>query len=358
MKLVLLLLSSSLPTFAQSFFAVAIRPPASTPVRVYYVTDRKANPSVNDPKNKNLFTADRSENGALAYGSCIVTIPREHVVGSLEEPLPGLPEDATKHVMLYSVDREHESEFYRLVRDQVAHSGRKDTFVFIHGYNTTFQDAARRTAQIAYDLKFEGAAIFYSWPSQGKKRSYLVDETNASWTLPHLEAFLKEIRSKSGATRVHIIAHSMGARILTQALRDIGSDKSEGVRFNQIILAAPDIDRDTFAELARAINVSADRITLYASSRDRALKLSRDIHGYTRAGESGSNLTIVPGVDTVDATTVYTDFFSDFLSHSYFTGRTVLSDLFLLLNYNLSPAARFAIFPRTSGKRHYWEFHP
>jgi esterase/lipase superfamily enzyme len=358
MKLLLILASGVLPALAQSFEAIAVRPPASVPMRVLYVTDRKANPRSNDPKNKSLFTAERSPDGSLSYGTCIVTIPREHVIGSLEEPLPGLPEDATKHVMLYSVDPGSDTEFYRLARDAVSYSDRTDTFVFIHGFNTTFQDAARRTAQIAYDLKFEGAAIFYSWPSQGKASRYLVDETNATWTVPHLETFLKELRVRSGAAKVHIIAHSMGARILAQALRDLGSDRPARVRFNQIVLAAADIDRATFIELAGAINGTGDRITLYASSRDRALKLSRGIHGYTRAGESGTAMTIVPGMDTVDATSVYTDFFSDLLSHSYFTGRTVLADLFLLLKYDLPPRSRFAVFPRTIGKSGYWEFHP
>lgn len=358
MKLLLILISSVLPALAQPFVAIAVRPPASTSMRVYYVTDRKASPTKGDLKSKSLFTAERSADGSLSYGTCIVTIPREHVVGSLEEPLPGLPEDATKHVILYSVDPGSDAEFYRLARDAIAHSDRRDAFVFIHGFNTTFQDAARRTAQIAYDLKFEGAAIFYSWPSQGKASRYIVDETNASWTLPHLETFLKELRARTGASRVHIIAHSMGARILTQALRDLGSGNSARLRFNQIVLAAADIDRDTFIELAHTIEGAGDRITLYASSRDRALKLSRGVHGYTRVGESGINIMVTPGMDTIDASSVSIDFFSDLFSHSYFTGRTVLSDLFLLMKYDLPPRNRFAVFPRTIGKDGYWEFHP
>ena len=150
----------------------------------------------------------------------------------------------------------------------------------------------------------------------------------------------------------------MGARILAGAMKNLSLDGSSDVRFNQVILAAPDIDRDTFAALASAINHMADRMTIYASSRDRALKLSKLAHGYPRAGESGDALTIVPGVDTVDATAVYTDFFSDLLSHSYFTGRTVLSDLFSLFGYDLPPMARFAIFPDSRGSSRYWVFRP
>ena len=53
---------------------------------------------------------------------------------------------------------------------------RPEVFVFVHGYNVTFEGAAQRTAQIAYDLKFSGAPIFYSWPSQARTLEYTVDD--------------------------------------------------------------------------------------------------------------------------------------------------------------------------------------
>lgn len=350
-RLVILLISTALLAAAQEFPAVAIQPPGTTTaVRVYYATDRNAG-TRRDVKH--MYAAARSPNGDLSYGTCIVTIPRSHVLGSLEEPgLFEFREDDTKHVILKKVEPTGGQDFYAQVRRRISEAERKDAFVFIHGFNTTFHDAARRTAQIAYDLKFDGAPVFYSWPSQGRASQYLVDETNAEWTIPHLVAFLREFRAKSGGRRVHLIAHSMGARVLTRALKDVGSARSAMARFNQIILAAPDIDADTFVELARAMNHTGDRITLYASSRDRAIKISKLVHGYPRAGESGNALVVVGGVDTVDATSVETDFYG----HSYFAGRTVLSDLFLLIKYDLSPSARFALFPQSRDRRVYWEF--
>jgi esterase/lipase superfamily enzyme len=310
-----LLIAITFPSAAQQFFAVAVQPPGTvTSMRVYYVTDRKLGPQADV---RHMYTAERSRNGDLSYGTCIVTIPRSHVLGSLEEPsLFEFSEDVTKHVILQKVAVKDDHDFYDMVRARVRTADRKDAFVFIHGYNTTFYDAARRTAQIAYDLKFDGAPIFYSWPSQGKASQYIVDETNAEWTLPHLITFLQKIRAKTGAMRIHLIAHSMGARVLTRALKELDSDKTTRTRFNQIVLAAPDIDAETFAAIAKAINHAGDRITMYASSRDRAIKLSKSVHGYARAGEAGGALVVVPGVDTIDATTVSTDFFS----HSYFSG--------------------------------------
>jgi esterase/lipase superfamily enzyme len=177
-------------------------------------------------------------------------------------------EDGAKHVILVSAESQADAVFYRFVNEAISHSDRRDAFIFIHGFNTTFQDAARRTGQIAYDLKFEGAAVFYTWPSQGNKSGYLVDQNNAEWTVPHLVTFLREFQAKSGARKVSIIAHSTGARILTSALEHLNSDRSTAVRFSQIILAAPDIDKDIFLQLAKAVNHTADRITLYAPSKD------------------------------------------------------------------------------------------
>jgi esterase/lipase superfamily enzyme len=349
----ILLIAITFPTSAQQFFGVAVQPPGTvTSMRVYYVTDRKFG-SQTDVKQ--MYTAERSRIGDLKYGTCIVTIPRSHVLGSLEEPgLFEFSEDATKHVILQKVAAMGHQDFYDMVRARVRSADRKDAFLFIHGYNTTFHDAARRTAQIADDLKFDGVPIFYSWPSQGKVSQYLVDETNAEWTIPHLVTFLREIRAKTGASKIHLIAHSMGARVLTRALKELDSDQLVTTRFNQIILAAPDIDAETFAAMAKAINRAGDRITMYASSRDRAIKWSKSVHGYPRAGESGRALVVVPGVDTIDATSLSTDFFS----HSYFSGRTVLADLFVLIRFDTSPSGRFALYPQTNkGPSQYWELH-
>lgn len=334
------------------FYPIAKLPPASTARDVYYVTDRR--PSSN-PKN---YTAERSENGSLSYGKCIVTIPRAHVLGSLEDPLLPFLEDGAKHVILVSAESQADAVFYRFVNEAISHSDRRDAFIFIHGFNTTFQDAARRTGQIAYDLKFEGAAVFYTWPSQGNKSGYLVDQNNAEWTVPHLVTFLREFQAKSGARKVSIIAHSTGARILTSALEHLNSDRSTAVRFSQIILAAPDIDKDIFLQLAKAVNHTADRITLYAPSKDWALRLSEAAQGYPRAGESGYGLTLAPGVDTVDATSVRTDLFPDILSHSYYAGPTVLADIFSLIKYDLPPTGRFGLTPVVRNLATYWEFHP
>ena len=104
------------------------------------------------------------------------------------------------------------ASFFDKLSSRIAKSHRKEAFVFVHGFNVTFEDAARRTAQLAYDLGFKGAPILYSWPSKGSLFSYAADEATIDWTVPHLKEFLEEIAFKSGAEVLHIIAQSMGNR--------------------------------------------------------------------------------------------------------------------------------------------------
>jgi esterase/lipase superfamily enzyme len=129
-------------------------------------------------------------------------------------------EDPKKHVVLRGVTEQSLEAFYRNLRQtiQSERAGKevKQALVFIHGFNVSFEDAARRTAQLMYDLKFKGAPIFYSWPSQRAFLDYAVDETNVEWTVPHLEQFLHEIAANSGAEKIYLIAHSMGNRCLAK----------------------------------------------------------------------------------------------------------------------------------------------
>jgi esterase/lipase superfamily enzyme len=206
----------------------------------------------------------------------------------------------------------------------------KKAFVFVHGFDVTFEDAARRTAQLAYDLKFQGVPIFYSWPSRGELAGYPADEATIDWVKPHLKQFLEEVAARSNATSIYLIAHSMGNRALTGALQDIATEKRSNPvpHFREVVLAAPDIDADVFRQLAASIETASDRVTLYASSNDKALAASKDFHQYARAGESGPNLVVVKGIDTVDVSAIDTSF----LGHSYIADNaSVIADIYGLL---------------------------
>ena len=301
-----------------------------------------------------------NDRGVLEMGTCPVSIPKDHEVGEVERPSIfrlEFHEDPTRHVVLMNVERQAEDEFYAALKDRVGRSARKEAFVFIHGFNVTFEAAARRTAQLAYDLQFDGAPVFYSWPSQGGLLKYAVDETNVVWTVPHLKEFLTGIARRSGAEAVHLIAHSMGNRALTAALGSLASElPDEHPMFREVLLTAPDIDADVFrTQIAPAIVKTARRVTLYASSNDEALAMSKRVHGSPRAGDSGSGLVIVPDIDTIDVSTVDTSL----IGHSYYgSNDSVIADMIDLLRDASPPDRRRWLRPMRLGQMLYWVFSP
>ena len=160
--------------------------------------------------------------------------------------------------------------------------------VFIHGYKNTFVEAATRTAQIWADLEVAGEPAFFSWPSQGALKNYVADEASIEASEPFLLRFLTDIARESGASNVSVIAHSMGNRVLlrvvSQAVAKAG--KESFAKFDQIILAAPDVDMDVFNSLAKAYGEVSNQTTLYVSRKDKAVQFSAGsaLHNFPRVG--------------------------------------------------------------------------
>lgn len=323
-------------------------------VKTFFATDRNL---TGKTKPDEMFGASRSN---ITYGTCDVSIPRDHRMGELESPSIWrleFREDPAKHVVLLSVAISPKDKFYSDVAARVHHFPKSSAFLFVHGYNVTFEDAARRTAQIAYDLGFEGAPIFYSWPSQGTTPAYTIDEQNIEWTQTNLRSFLDDFFTRSDAQNVYLIAHSMGNRALTRAVASLLTDKPAlRSRLKEVILTAPDIDAEVFKrDIAPALAATGRPVTLYASSEDLALIASKKVHGYPRAGDSGQGLVVVPGIETIDATHVDTSL----LGHSYFAeARSVLSDMFYLIRNDQRADQRFGLRPIDAQVGRYWEFKP
>lgn len=255
-----------------------------------------------------------------------------------------------------SADELEAVAFWTNVRACVASSTERDILVFIHGFNVTFKNGLRRTAQIAKDLAFPGAPILYRWPSHGSIRRYSADEESIQWTVPHLKEFLRQLLADAGASEVHVIAHSLGNRAAIAAIRELqlpeGTDGA--ARLSQFVLAAPDIDTGTFCQLATAFARKPKHCTLYANSQDRALAASRWKHSYPRAG-GGEDVVVVPYVDTIDATGHATDF----MSHSYFAGPTpVITDLYYVVRSFVPPGKRARLRRRERGPLVYWRMAP
>jgi esterase/lipase superfamily enzyme len=324
-------------------------------VRIFFATNRQPRPDRSEP-----FGSDPAE---MSYGYCDVSIPRDHRMGELEAPSLWrleIREDRAKHVVLTAVERRTAKMFFSEIADRVSQSLKKEALVFVHGFNVTFNDAAKRTAQIAYDLAFDGAVIAFSWPSQGalSPLAYTKDQRNADLSAQRLEELLLELKGTSAQLTLHLVAHSMGNRVLARALERMGAEIQRPRRpaLEEVAMMAPDIDAQLFRQASGTIAASARHVTLYASSADLALKAAQRIAGYPRAGEAGDGLVVVPGIETVDASSVETSMLG--LSHAYYSDNaTILSDLFALIR-GRRPSDRFGLRVIETPAGTYWQFKP
>lgn len=315
------------------------------------------------PKKQNVFAAEAfgDGRGELRCGVCTVSIPMEHKSGALEAPSMlrfEFREDPAKHIVLQRVDPMSESAFKKEFADRAANVAWREALVFIHGYNVSFEDAARRTAQLAHDINFGGIATFYSWPSNGHTLAYTWDEESAQWTVPHFQQFIELIAREGKLKRIHVIAHSMGNRCVLAALQN--GPQFGACRFDQCVFAAPDIDRESFARQIAALagqvtTTEIGHMTLYASRNDKALNLSQKVHRFPRAGDARPGIVLAEGLDSVDASQLETDY----LGHSYFGDTNyIVNDLRKMIEERQPAAKRDRMFEMPIGQKKYWEFRP
>lgn len=324
--------------------------PSHAVVRVLFATDRRV-----ESRRPLAFDLEPAEGNQLSYGTGLVSVPRDHRMGDLEGPsiwrLEFRP-DPDRHVVVLSKELADQTRFFQDVRRLAQRSDQQDALIFVHGYNVGFDDALRRTAQLAYDLGFKGPALTFSWPSQGVLAGYNRDARNVELSVDSLRTVLADLSKRADVKRVHVIAHSMGNRAVVGALAKLGGD----VPVRQIALIAPDIDAELFRRLARQFPSSVGPITLYASSRDAALVAAAKFAGYPRAGQGGQDIVVTAGIETVDASAVDTSLTG--LGHSYYADASqVLSDLFAF--FQGSPASkRFGLRAAKGKDGPYWVFAP
>lgn len=283
----------------------------------------------------------------MHFGKRIVFIPNSRREGELGSPLwKRLLTGTDDRIRLAAGTHLSEDGFRREIRDFLARLDPADQniLVFIHGFNTSFDEAARRSAQLGFDLKVPGITAFYSWPSQGRLSGYLTDLAAIEASEEHIARFLVDVAQLAGQSKVHIIAHSMGNRGLLRAMHRATAQAAlqSGVRFGQIFLAAPDVDVKLFRQLASIYPRVSERTTLYVADEDKALAAMEWIVQDKKAG-SAPPLVILPGIDTVRVKGV--GLFQ--LGHSYVAEQLdVMRDIRALLYWHEPPAQR--------GARNHW----
>jgi esterase/lipase superfamily enzyme len=222
---------------------------------------------------------DLSSDGAH-YSLQLVSVPPQHKPGEIERPAFGGP-DAAKHFLVGSQRRLDEESFGNEIATHI--SGRigsnRDVLLYVHGFNTSYDEARFRLAQIVTDGRFGGVPVLFTWPATSNLLDYGAAKEAATASRDSLANLLRDLGNAPGVGRVHILAHSMGTWLTMEALREraIAGGADLNGKLGTIVLAAPDIDLNVFR--AQTARIDASHISVLVSANDKALSLSRFLAG-------------------------------------------------------------------------------
>ena len=222
-----------------------------------------------------------------------------------------LPRTRFLNLMRAAADR------FPLITDMEQQARQKHVTLFVHGYDNSWEEAARRYEGICRAL-FGGAdglglCILFTWPSDGMKIAYYADRKDAAASGADFAEVLQGLYDLLGArqeegvrnprkacrAKTSIIAHSMGNYVLQKAMQMCWTRKNQPLLVslvNQLVMVAADVDNDLFTGGEAITKGDGDaianltyRISALYSGRDPVLGLSAGMKhfGKRRLGRSG-----------------------------------------------------------------------
>ena len=230
-----------------------------------------------------MFTGERGR--GLSFADIAIAVPPDSNRKIGEVQLPDVaPGDPAKSFVTLRADRIEKSEALKRFHARVAATPKRRVLIFVHGYNTRFDDAVFRFAQIVHDAEAPVTPVLFTWPSRGRVIAYTYDRESANYSRDALESVIQAIARDPAVGEVSILAHSMGNWVTLEALRQMAiRNKTFPPKLKNVMLAAPDVDVDVFRRQIAEIETTGyyPPFTLFVSQDDGALAVSNRIWGGT-----------------------------------------------------------------------------
>jgi len=284
-----------------------------TPRRVYYATNRARR----DNEQEISYGNDPSDEVALGltiigFGGRNMTwsnLNRVSTQSSREEPvklsIAGVVEAAhfqPEATPAEAAQSDQAGWWLADLNDSIEDARDKDLLIYVHGAKVNFYNACAFAAQLDHFMGRDMTSIAFSWPTRQDIFAYVwgsdlqraYDSASALASLIDLLAYATEAR------RIHVLAWSAGARVLTRTftiLRERHPDESEETlrqryRIGTAYFAAGDIPTSEFVVALPTINALVDRVIVTVTSHDEALKTASVLMGGgARIGQSSQTLT-------------------------------------------------------------------
>ena len=219
-----------------------------------------------------------SRGRGLDFADIVVSIPpagaRQPGDVSLPSSLPANPE---RDFVILRADRMDLAQAKANFDARIKRMPGRRVLIFVHGFNTRFEEAVYRFAQIVHDARVDVAPVLFTWPSGGRVTDYVYDRDSAVYSRDALEAVLQALVKDPNVDSISILAHSMGNYLAIESLRQMSiRDHGLSPKIRDVMLASPDIDVDVFRRQIAEIDAGPRpaQFTLFISRDDRALGLS------------------------------------------------------------------------------------
>lgn len=325
-----------------------------TVTRTFFATNR----SLNDGSLPHLmFDSGRAQ--LPSYGKSYITL-RLHPEDTANIELPSmlkvdLGDEPTNPAVLSHNEVQEHDDFIGDLQAAIEEADDDSILVYIHGFNVSFEQAAIRSAQIAYDIGFTGTSVFYSWPAQSSSPAYIADIESARNSQRYFHGFLNDIISQTNSSKIYIVAQGLGARLSSRAMKEVFDvDPAFRSRLQEIVLVAPDIEAEEFdSVLAPSLGTVESPITIYIHSDDSSLASTKDYRSTALVGEYEkvvANDQVVESINVMSADTGLS-------AHAgYRDTDSIIADLWSLISFGSRAAQRNLLNMKNTKDGTYWEY--
>jgi len=225
-----------------------------------------------------LYSGERG--AQIDFNELVVSIPpdRNRKIGEVQWP-KRMPPDPSRDFATLSARQFASVDQVEAWYDQNrSKSGR--VLLFVHGFNTRYESAVYRFAQIAHDSNTDATPVMFTWPSRGSVFDYGYDKESTNYSRSALETLLTGAVAVPEIKEITILAHSMGTWLTVESLRQMAIRNGKiASKITDVILASPDLDVDVFRQQIVDMGPDRPKFTIFVSKDDRALTLSRRISG-------------------------------------------------------------------------------
>ena len=253
--------------------------------RFFYVTNRRLDSEEGPIEER--FDNQRDEN--LKFGLFDTRLEPSLGIGMIINPTDWFQNE---EIQLTRVEVLDQSDFVSQLRQQVQASSLRSLLINVNGFRERFPSALRKTAFLSHVLDIDSPVMVFDWPGdqgstpRGYRRAQKIATDSGTELAQTLKLIIREVQPE----RLWLVANSMGGQVVVHAFRILynEADLSDAeTEIENVVLTAPDVDKEEFTnQFKQEITSLARNLTVYVSSNDRALLISRVLNRGRRLGES------------------------------------------------------------------------